>query len=178
MKPASGHTHSSPARHQKAGSGVLAPDLARIYKSVEPLSAPAPPGDFHCLLDQHRAFDSALVAKDGAAHAALPAIVEELPPDKEGTGAGAQERELLAGANKEPSLPSIAVVSAGVVPLVERHTKGITICGVPPVLGSRRKVAWWAKSELKLSQGLKEIHLLGLAGSSKRHLKIASRDSY
>jgi len=59
------------------------------------------------------------ISEDGAVDAGLPAVVDEVPPDKEGAGSLCSEYDLFSGTNELSAFASICIVVAAVMPFVE-----------------------------------------------------------
>ena len=58
------------------------------------------------------------VSKDGTIDTLLPAIVDELSPNKHGIAVSGSKHDMLAGSNKLTALSSVSIVIAAVMPFI------------------------------------------------------------
>ncbi len=67
------------------------------------------------------------ISEHGAVDSLLPAVVDELSPNKHGVSVAGSEHDVLAGADELTSLSSVSVVIARIVPFIEFETGQIAV---------------------------------------------------
>lgn len=72
-----------------------------VNVGIEPLARPARPGELLGFPDHVAGSPRTFVAEDGAVHASLTALVNELAPDEQGSFVGSQKHQFLARADKQ-----------------------------------------------------------------------------
>ena len=91
----------------------------RVDVGVMPAIRPEAISNFIRLAYEFRALVWAFVSENGAVDSSLPAVVDELPPDKQGICVGGSQDDLLTGADKLSAPASISIFVATVMTFVE-----------------------------------------------------------
>jgi len=73
-----------------------------------------------------------LVAEQGAVDTFLPAVIDELPPNKDGVSGFGAEDEFFTGTDEQFALASVAGMPRGIVTLVEGETLTVAVFREPP----------------------------------------------
>lgn len=85
------------------------------------------------LANEAAALDRRLVPEHGTVDPLLPAVVDELSPDKDCVTSFAAQHDLFAGPDKQLALAPVRISVGAVVPFVEVKTVTISVLCQPPM---------------------------------------------
>ncbi len=137
-----------------------------------PFTRPAEISNGVSLSDKVGRAEFAFVAEDGAVDPLLVAVVDELPPNKHCISVSGSEHDVLSGADKLESFPSVLVVIATVMPLVEFKTTLVPVLRNVPI---RHRCTSPMKTTVKYSSSFFMIALADFPQERARQIQAATR---